>query len=282
MTETPKHAHHPTICFIGAGNMAGALIGGLISAGHPAAMIRIASPGAGRREALGARYGVATGADNCRMAAGAEVLVLAVKPQTVATVCGELGELVRRTTPLVVSVAAGIRIGDMQRWLQCPAAVVRAMPNTPSLIGAGASAVHAAQQVSPSQREVATQLLQAVGMVTWLPDEALIDVATATSGSGPAYFFLLMEALTAAAQRHGLSAAHARELVTATALGAARMAASSQASAGELRAAVTSPGGTTEQAMRVLQAAGFHELFEEALRAAAERARELGDRYGEH
>jgi len=281
MTETPEQVRHPTICFIGAGNMAAALIGGLISSGHPAAMIRLASPGTARREALGTRHGVATSADNCAMAAGAEVLVLAVKPQTIATVCRELSAGVRQTSPLVISVAAGIRIGDMQRWLHCPAAVVRAMPNTPSLIGAGASAVHASQQVSHSQRAVAERLLRAVGMVTWLPDEALIDVATATSGSGPAYFFLLMEALTAAAQHHGLSAAQAGELVTATALGAARMAAGGQASAGELRAAVTSPGGTTEQAMRVLQSGGFHELLEQALRAAAERARELGDKYGE-
>lgn len=281
MTETPDQAAAPTICFIGGGNMASAIIGGLIAAGHPASAIRVATPGEGRRQALTDRFAVTTAPDNRSMAEGADVVVLAVKPQIMATVCSELSELVEAASPLVISVAAGIRVSDMQRWLGCPAAVVRAMPNTPSLIGAGASAVVANQQVSDAQRAVAEQLLQAVGMVAWLPDESLIDVATATSGSGPAYFFLLMESLIAAASRYGLPDNCARELVIATALGAARMAHAGAESPAALRASVTSPGGTTEQAIRTLQHAGFDQLIDKALLAATDRARELGDKYGE-
>lgn len=281
MTETPDQAAAPTICFIGGGNMASAIIGGLIAAGHPASAIRVATPGEARRQALAERFAVVTAPDNLAMARGADVVVLAVKPQIMAAVCKELAGLVDAANPLVISVAAGIRVGDMQRWLGCPAAVVRAMPNTPSLIGAGASAVFASQQVTDAQRTVAEQLLQAVGMVTWLPDESLIDIATATSGSGPAYFFLLMETLITAARRHGLPDDCARELVIATALGAARMAHVGAESPDALRTSVTSPGGTTEQAIHTLQHAGFDQLIDKALLAATDRARELGDRYGE-
>ena len=268
------------ICFIGAGNMTGALVAGLIGRGQPAGTIRVGSPGEARRQALAGRHGVVTGADNTRMADGAGVLVLSVKPALVSTVARELAPLVQAQRPLVISVAAGVRCRDLLRWLACDAALVRAMPNTPSAIGLGASALYASPAVDAGRRQTASDILGAVGLVEWVRDESLIDVVTGISGSGPAYVFLLLEALIAAGVDAGLSDAGARRLAARTVLGAAGMVEQGDAAPADLRAAVTSPGGTTEQAIRTLQSGGFAALVGDAVAAARQRAAELGERFG--
>jgi pyrroline-5-carboxylate reductase len=263
------------IGFIGGGNMARSLIGGLISDGFAATQIHVSDPDVQQLATLGARFQVRTSMDNLPTAQAADVLVLAVKPQLLHAVATDLVSAAQTRRPLIISIAAGVRESDLQRWLGGGQAIVRAMPNTPALVQSGASALYANAHVTAEQRNRAESILRAVGMTLWLKDEAQMDAVTALSGSGPAYFFLIMEALEAAGVRLGLDAADARLLTLQTAFGAAKMALESQEDAGVLRARVTSKGGTTEQALKVLEAGGLTQLLDKAVAAACERSREL-------
>ena len=267
-----------TIGFIGGGNMARSLVGGLVADGFPPSRIIVSEPDADRRDALAAGFGIPVTRDNLDVAGAADVIVLAVKPQVMADVARGIAAAIPGRSPLVVSIAAGVRTSDLAGWLGGYAAVVRAMPNTPALLRCGATALFASAGVSPEQREQAESLLRAVGVVTWTDDEALMDVVTALSGSGPAYFFLLMECMADAGTKLGLPREQARLLTLETALGAARMAIESENDVADLRRSVTSPGGTTEAAMGCLENEGFRALVETAVGAATDRSRELAER----
>ncbi len=266
---------HPSIAFIGGGNMARSLIGGLIVRGTPASGIRVSEPVAPLREALAADFGVATGEDNAAAAAGAGLWLLAVKPQVMRAVCEALAPLAQAERPLVVSIAAGITAAQLQRWLGGGVAVVRAMPNTPALLGAGVTGLFASAEVDTNGHEQAANLLSSAGKTVWIDDEARMDAVTAASGSGPAYIFLLAEAMEAAAVAEGLPPEAAATLVRQTVLGAARMLTESGEDPAELRRRVTSPGGTTQAAIETFEAGGFRTLVAEAIRNATERGRQL-------
>jgi pyrroline-5-carboxylate reductase len=271
----------PRIAFIGGGNMAASLIGGLRAQGIPATSICASEPGADKRAELEATHGIETFADNGRALTGADVVVLAVKPQVMQAVCRDLAAHLQ-SDQLIVSIAAGINCASLQEWLgaQAPRAIVRCMPNTPSLLRQGVSGLYANAQVSEGQKQQAEQLLSAVGLALWLNEENLIDAVTAVSGSGPAYFFLMIEAMTAAGEQLGLPRDTAAQLTLHTALGAARMACESDVEAAELRRRVTSPNGTTEAAIKAFQAGGFETLVQQAMNAAAQRSAELAEQLG--
>jgi len=269
-----------TIAFLGGGNMAASLVGGLVSGGWPVAQLRVAEPLAEKRQDLAARFGVYTTPENTEAVTEADVAVLAVKPQQVSTVAREIGKAVMDQGSLVVSIAAGVREPDIRRWLGFEAPVVRAMPNTPALVGSGATALAANPHVTTEQRDLAESILRAVGMVLWLSDESQMDAVTALSGSGPAYFFLLMELLEEAGGRLGLDQQTTRLLTLETAFGTAKMALESPEGPDDLRRRVTSPGGTTEQAIRRLEEGGIRGLFQAALEAARDRATEIGKELG--
>jgi pyrroline-5-carboxylate reductase len=269
------------IAFLGGGNMALSLIGGLVSDGFNPSHIHIADPDANRLETIKASYAVQTYTDNTRAINECRVIVPAVKPQ-------QLQHVVKQCSPLwqdnmmLISIAAGIRLNDIARWLERPnAAIVRTMPNTPALVQAGATALYANEFVSAQQKELAESILRAVGITLWVQDEEQINVVTALSGSGPAYFFLVMEAIETAAIELGLEPETAKLLCLQTAFGASKMALESNDSTALLRQKVTSPGGTTERAIHELEDGGLRSLFENALIAAALRARELATQLGE-
>jgi pyrroline-5-carboxylate reductase len=268
------------IGFIGGGNMATSLIGGLISDDARAANIWVAEPDAERRDALANRYGVTVTADNAELVAAVDVVVLAVKPQVLHEVCASISEAVKSHRLLIMSVAAGIRIADIDRWLGAENAIVRTMPNTPALVKSGATALYGNNRVSGEQRELAEAVMRAVGLTLWLDEEAQMDAVTALSGSGPAYFFLVMELLQHSGTRLGLSEENARLLAVQTAFGAAKMALESPDDSTTLRARVTSPGGTTEKAIGILEEGGIRALFDKALEGARDRAGELADELG--
>ena len=268
------------IAFIGAGNMAGALISGLIADGVPAAQLIATDTSAEKCHALSTATGILTLQDNQEAASMADVVVLAVKPQVLKQVALDLAEQIQLSTPLVISIAAGIRCDSLQAWLGGQVALVRTMPNTPAMIQSGATALYATAAVSDHQREQAESLMRAVGLTQWVADESLLDAVTALSGSGPAYYFLVMEAMEAAARNMGLSAETARLLTLQTAFGASRMALESSDPPATLRARVTSPGGTTERALQTLEEGGIHNLFADALEAARDRSIELSNELG--
>ncbi|MGE9760753.1 pyrroline-5-carboxylate reductase [Pseudomonas sp. PDM20] len=271
------------IAFIGAGNMAASLIGGLRAKGVAARDIRASDPGAEQRAKIAAEHGIEVVGDNASAVAGADVVVLAVKPQVMKDVCLALAPSLSENA-LIVSIAAGIPCASLERWLGevngQPRAIVRCMPNTPALVGLGASGLYPNASVSAAQREQAEQLLSAVGIALWLDEERQIDAVTAVSGSGPAYFFLLMEAMTTAGEKLGLSREVAGQLARQTALGAAQMATTSDVDPAELRRRVTSPKGTTEAAISTFQANGFEALVEKAVGAADHRSAELAEQLG--
>lgn len=269
-----------TIAFIGGGNMARSLIGGLIASGISASHITVAEPDAARRDELAAQFGVRVGADNSQVASTAQALVLAVKPQQMQAVCAEIAPTVQASKPLIISIAAGLRLDALEGWLGKGLALVRCMPNTPALVQAGATALFANAHASPAQKELAEKTLRTAGIALWLEDEAQMDAVTALSGSGPAYFFLVMEAMQRAGEELGLNTETARQLTLQTALGAAKMALQSSDEPAALRRQVTSPGGTTERAVGLLQQGGLEALFAEALRGARDRAQELATRLG--
>lgn len=263
-----------TIGFIGAGNMAGSIIGGLIHRGQTANTVFASDLDTAKLEALAAQTGIGA-ATNAQIAAQADVIVLAVKPQVMAPVCIDLAESIGDRRPLIVSIAAGITLDALQQWFGDGAALVRCMPNTPALVGSGASGLFANSAVSAEQKEIANGLLAAVGISLWVESEADIDSVTALSGSGPAYFFLLMEAMQESAVNMGLDPETAKALTYQTALGAAQLALASDESTAQLRRNVTSPNGTTERALNHFEAGGLRDLVDGALQAARARSIEL-------
>ena len=273
---------HHTIGFIGAGNMARSLAGGLLNNAWSRDKLILSDPNPEQRAAVSEILGLTVLEDNAQVATRADVLVLAVKPQILRATALALAATVQAKKPLVVSIAAGIRADDIQRWLGGNLAVVRVMPNTPALVGAGASGLFANSLTSDEQRDEAESILRAVGTTAWLQDETLMDVVTAVSGSGPAYILLVIEALEKAAIHHGLDHATARLLAIETAYGAAKMALEGNEEPATLRARVTSPGGTTEQAIKVLEQGGLTALFDDAVAAAMRRAQELANMLGEN
>jgi pyrroline-5-carboxylate reductase len=280
MTTPSANTAHPLIGFIGAGNMARSLAGGLLKNGWNADRLLLSDPEAGQRHSVESTLGIKVFADNSEVAAQADLLVLAVKPQVLADVAKALTAVVQTKKPLIISIAAGVRIADINRWLGGDLAVVRAMPNTAALIGSGAAGLYANERVNQDMRNQAESILRAVGTTVWLEAESLMDVVTALSGSGPAYFFLVMEALEQAAIDSGLDPKQARLLTIETAFGAAKMALEGHEEPAQLRLRVTSPGGTTEQAIKVLEAGGLRGLFKRALGAAADRSRAIADLFG--
>jgi pyrroline-5-carboxylate reductase len=269
-----------TLGFIGAGNMASSLIAGLVADGYPAQHIWASDLDAEKLDLLASRFSIQTSANNQTVVENAQILVLAVKPQALQAVAREIGPSVRRAKPLVISLAAGVTEAAIDRWLGGDADIVRCMPNTPALVKTGATALHGNDQVSAEQRSRAEAVLRAVGLTVWVETEELLDTVTALSGSGPAYFFLFMEAMEEAAIQLGLEAATARLLAQQTALGAARLAIESDDSPAELRRRVTSPGGTTERAVGVFEQAALRATTLAAMQAAQARAVELSLQLG--
>lgn len=265
----------PCIAFIGGGNMARSLIGGLIARGTRADQVRVAEPVEALRQALADDFGVAVFASAQQAVAGADLWLMAVKPQVMREVCAALAAAAAAQSPLVVSIAAGITSTQLQRWLGGGFAVIRAMPNTPALLGAGVTGLFASPQVDDIGRERTQALLSSAGATVWIGEEAQMDAVTGVSGSGPAYVFLLAEAMEAAAQAEGLPAEAARTLVLQTILGAARMLTEADEDPAELRRRVTSPNGTTQAAVEAFQAGGLEALVATAIHAATERGGEL-------
>ena len=267
-------SNYPHLGFIGAGNMASALVGGLLAKGWPASHLWLSDSNAGQLAAHAER-GCKTVTDNAVLAASVDLLVLSVKPQVMADVLRPIAAVVQTRQPLIVSIAAGIPSDSLARWLGGNLAVVRAMPNTPALVQSGATGLYANTRVSNEQRRLAEQVLGAVGITLWVEQEDLIDAVTAVSGSGPAYFFYVMEAMIAAGVRLGLDERDARALTLQTALGSAQMAITADVAPAELRRRVTSPAGTTEQAVKVFDQAELSVIFERALRACADRGAQM-------
>ena len=266
------------ITFIGGGNMAGALIAGLLQKGYAANNISVVEISAENRLKLEQAYGVKTYADLDPTGMVCDILVLAVKPQQLPALAGDLRAMLK--AQLVISIAAGVRLADLRRWLGGYSLLVRAMPNTPAMVMAGVSGLYALPGVAPAQISQADAILAAVGSTLWLEDENQMDAITAISGSGPAYVFYFMEALQQAALMLGLSAEQARRLSLATFSGAAKLAEASPEDPATLRARVTSKGGTTERAIQSMETAGVKQHIMEAARAATERSRELGSELG--
>jgi pyrroline-5-carboxylate reductase len=263
------------LCILGTGNMGRALIGGLLRSGTRAEQLSAGESLPAAREALARDFGIAATADNDAAVAGASVVVLAVKPQEAAAVLQPLAGALAVARPLLISVLAGVRTATLESWCGRGVPVMRAMPNRPALIGAGATGLYAPPGVGHEQRAAAEQILRAVGEVVWVPSEAGLDVVTALSGSGPAYFFLLAELMAEAGEQLGLEAATARRLAAATLYGSGLLAQAGHAELAQLRAEVTSSGGTTEAALRVLAAADLRATVHRALSAAVQRSREL-------
>lgn len=271
----------PVIAMIGAGNMGSSLIGGMIKNGHPLDKLIATDPSPEKLEHLQQMFDIQVTADNRAAAAKADVIIFAVKPQVFANVASPLKDIVQQRKPLVISIAAGVRAASIDAWLGGHTAVVRVMPNTPALIGAGASALFANAETSDDQRNIAESIMRAVGIAVWVDQEEQMDTVTALSGSGPAYFFLILEALQNAAEELGLPAETAQLLAQQTALGAALMAIDSIHTPAELRQHVTSPGGTTEKAVNVLEEKKIREIFKQALTAAKHRSEELANLLGD-
>ena len=270
------------IAFIGGGNMANALIGGLAGKLTPGANIHVVDPNPDALQRLRQQFGTATAAAIDDAVAASDVVVLAVKPQQMREVATQLRAQLRPQTgkQLVLSIAAGIRAADLSRWLGGHDAIVRTMPNTPALIGKGITGMTAMAGVSPQQREAADAIMRAVGATVWLDDEALIDPVTAVSGSGPAYVFYFIEAMQQAAEDMGLTAEQGTQLAIATFVGASQLAAQSSEPVSVLRERVTSKGGTTYAALTSMDAGGVKQAIVKALKAAAARGRELGEEFG--
>lgn len=267
--------HSKTIGFIGGGNMATSLIGGLIATGHNAERVLVAEPNQTRRDALVSDHGVTAMADNTVLAAQADVIVMAVKPNIIIAVLEEIAETVKLRKSLLITIAAGIAIQKYQQVLGPDVPIVRSMPNTPALVRAGMTGAICCGPDPQATRKLATMVLAAAGEVRWLETDQDLDRLTAVSGSGPAYFFLLMEAMQNSAELLGLDPKMARDLVLHTAYGAAKLALRDEAAPAELRARVTSPGGTTAEAIKVFETAGLRSTVDQAMKAVVKRAGEM-------
>ena len=265
------------VAFVGAGNMGSCLIGGLIADGYDANAILASRRSPQLLDQLAERFHIQTSTDNAAIAAQADVVVLAVKPQMLQEVALSLRDVIQERQPLVISIAAGVRASLIEDWLGGGVPIVRCMPNTAAMVRCAATALYANAQVDEAKHTMAESILRAVGVTVWVDDEAKLDVVTALSGSGPAYFFLMMECMQDSAQRLGLSQQEANLLTLQTALGAARLAMESSDEVAVLRDNVTSPGGTTEAALAVLEQGGVRDLFENALKQATQRAKTLSD-----
>jgi len=268
------------IAIIGGGNMGRAILGGLLRDGTPADHVRVGEAAAAARRELQSEFAVFVAEDNAAVLEDAAIVVIAVKPQDAEAVLVPLGKQLREQRTLVVSVAAGIEVRSLQAWCGKAVAIVRAMPNRPALVGAGVTALYAPEGIAAVERSLAERVMRAVGSVVWLAEERALDVVTALSGSGPAYFFLLAEQMMTAAVGLGLEPAAARTLAVETLHGAGVLAHAGDGDLARLRAAVTSKGGTTEAALQVLDGAqGIGPLVHRALAAAADRSRELATRF---
>lgn len=264
-----------TIAFIGGGNMTRYIVLGLIANGYPPQKIWIANRSIEKLSYFKEECGVHVTQDNHEAIAAADLVIFSVKPQQLQAVCHSVAEEIRQRKPLVISVAVGITTQMLEKWLGASLAIVRAMPNTPCAVQAGAIGLFATNDVSSAEKNSAESIFRAVGLVVWVNDETQIDCVAALSGSGPAYVFLIMEALQQAGEKLGLTAETARLLVSQTLLGASRLAMESKDDVVQLRQSVTSKGGTTEQAIKVLESADIRSLFEKALAAAVHRAKEI-------
>lgn len=263
------------IGFIGGGNMASSLLSGLIASGHSPQHLWVSDINPETLTTLAKNLNVNTSASNDELINAVDVVVLAVKPQTLGSVAKSAASLIQQKKSLVVSIAAGISQHSLSQWLGADTAIVRCMPNTPALVLTGATALHANLQVTPEQRNLAENIMRAVGIALWVNEESELDAVTAVSGSGPAYYFLLMEAMEKAALELGLNEVTARLLVQQTALGAAKIGLESSESPEQLRKRVTSPGGTTQKAIETFEQGGFTELVSKALHAARDRSIEM-------
>ena len=273
----------PALAFIGAGAMAGSLVEGLVAKGWPCERITAACPSAcSGQHALG-KHGIRLTTDNHEAVEQADVVVLAVKPRLMQSVLSDLAGPLQTGRPLLVSVAAGITLASLDRWAGGGMAAVRAMPNTPSCLQMGATGLYANARVTAAQKETAQQIMEAVGLSLWCEEEQAIDAVTAVSGSGPAYFFLVMEAMIAAGEQLGLPRSQARQLVVQTARGAAGMAEvhAQERDIAQLRRQVTSPGGTTEQAICAFEAGGLEALVAGAMTACRDRARAIAEQFAD-
>jgi len=260
--------------------MGRSLIGGMLANGYPQNMLCGTDVDPEQRQVTASQFNIEVIGDNTQAIQAAEVVVLAVKPQVMRDTVSQLNESLIEKKPLLISIAAGICMSDLAQWAGKDQAIVRAMPNTPALIQTGATALCANKNVSNEQKNIAETIMRSVGLVVWLDDESLIDTVTALSGSGPAYYFLLMEIMEKAGIRLGLSPEISRILTLETAIGASKMALESNFDPAELRQQVTSPGGTTEQALEVLMEGGIEQLFQDALAAAKARSSEIAKTYG--
>ena len=269
-----------TIVIIGGGNMASCIVGGMISEGFKQQEILVSVPSDESKIRLTESYGVAVTSDNIAAVAEADVVVLAVKPQIMRNVVLDLAAALPKDA-VVVSVAAGISIKSLQSWLGVDKAIVRAMPNTPSLVRTGATGLFANEHTDERQRAVVAGIFEAVGFCCWVKSEALINAVIAVSGSGPAYFFQILHIMQSVGQELGLSEDDARQLASQTALGAAKMAIASEKQPSELRKQVTSPGGTTERALTTFQQEGLEAIFRRAMNNALARAEEMSKDFSE-
>lgn len=272
---------HHRLGFIGAGNMASSLIAGLIADGVDPGSIDVSDVNQAALDRLKDRHHINPHQDNLDVAAVADVLILAVKPQQLQTVLSEMAPLLRQRRPLIISIAAGVTSDTLARWIGDHPSIIRTMPNTPAMVQCGATGLFAREGVTDQHRSTAESILRAVGLTVWVNQEVALDAVTALSGSGPAYFFLLMEAMEDAGVALGLDRETARLLAQQTALGAGRMAIESEDPPKELRRKVTSPGGTTEQAISCFEGGGFVSLVHQAMKAAAIRSKELSQQLGD-
>lgn len=264
----------PRLAFIGGGNMAKSLIGGLIDKGFSSRCISVSDPVEKNLDQLNRKFGIATTSDNSIAAKDVDLIVLCVKPQILESVCKELQASLNQTPP-AISIAAGIPLSLLMDWLGEDTPIIRCMPNTPALVQSGAAGMFANQKVDKKLRNLAEEIFDAVGLCCWLEKEEDIDLVTAVSGSGPAYFFLFMEAMEKVAIDLGLDQEISRKLIIQTVLGAAKMAAESDMNPSELRSCVTSPGGTTEKAVNAFLEGDIMGLFNKAMNKALERATEM-------
>lgn len=278
MTKISKKSQF--ITFIGAGNMASALIGGLLAQGYDAKKICATSPDLKSLAKIKRKFKINTATENRKAAMQATILILAVKPQQLFEVVTELADIIKQKKLLVVSIAAMVPIAHIEKWLLGKTAVIRCMPNTPALVRCGATALCPNQFVKPAQKKIAEKILQSVGLTVWLKNEKLMDLVTVLSGSGPAYFFYLMEILQDTAIKMGLPRETARLLTLQTALGAAKLAVDSPHDAAVLRQQVTSKKGVTERAFELLDAAKMPDAFFKAFTAACQRSSEVAEELG--